>query len=486
LIEVPLDMPSRRSPVSLRTTISAGIALLAGLAGFTALVLVSLTAHLRHVGAEVASGIESVRVVEEAEVELLLHAREADPARRSEHARNLRLRLEEAGHYVTTDEEQRLLESCRHAIQRYLHAPPIDTPDASELAGSLSEAFRSTEALININVVQSQDALRHSAEADRMASVLGVITIAVLLPLVPLLVWWLWRRALEPLFELGRAMERFTAGDRSARARGEGPLELRRMAERFNDMAAELSRQRERQMAFLAGVAHDLRTPLSALKIATSIFSADGPPGNDAASGKMMELSRRQVDRMDRMVGDLLEITRIEAGQLELRLEPTDARGLAKAAVDLFEPTAPSHRFQVVMPEEPQWVECDPARVEQVLNNLVSNAIKYSPGGSAIRVTVASQADDVVLSVADEGQGIPENEQTHLFEPFRRSTLARASSIPGVGLGLFVANRIVTAHQGRIEVRSAPGQGSTFSVFLKASPAPRPTIEQRELAESKH
>src|SRR5262249_39563657 len=128
------------------------------------------------------------------------------------------------------------------------------------------------------------------------------------------------------------------------------------------------------------------------------------------------------------------------------------------------------HALIVSAPDEPVRLRCDPMRIEQVLANLVNNAIKYSPPGGTVRVTVAPRPDAAVVSVADEGVGMSADELAHVFDPFRRGA-GTSHAVPGTGLGLFVARRIVEAHDGGITVASAPGAGSTFTVRIPRSAA---------------
>jgi signal transduction histidine kinase len=133
--------------------------------------------------------------------------------------------------------------------------------------------------------------------------------------------------------------------------------------------------------------------------------------------------------------------------------------------VDLHQEISERHAVEIALADLPLSVECDPARLEQVLTNLLTNAIKYSPGGGRIVVSADRVGGNAVVTVADTGLGIPPEDRERIFEPFRRGN-AGAQNVPGVGLGLSVARRIVRAHQGDIEVESQPGMGSTFRIRL--------------------
>jgi signal transduction histidine kinase len=138
---------------------------------------------------------------------------------------------------------------------------------------------------------------------------------------------------------------------------------------------------------------------------------------------------------------------------------------MARSAVDLYAHTSRAHELRLHLPETPVVVRCDAARVEQVANNLVSNAIKYSPDGGRIDVSIERSADRAVLAISDEGVGIAQEELARIFQPFRRGIRLK-DAVPGLGLGLATSRRIVERHGGRIEVASSPGCGSTFRVVL--------------------
>ena len=222
-------------------------------------------------------------------------------------------------------------------------------------------------------------------------------------------------------------------------------------------------------MAFLACIAHDLRTPLAALKLSTGVIAPDGPLPPEDRVRRTAGIVRRQVELLDRMVGDFLDTARIEAGQLELKIDACDIRELVIAVTELFRSTSQAHTLILEAPADPLVIRCDAARVQQVLNNLISNAIKYAPAGGDVVIRVRREEKGAMMSVSDKGLGIPLDEQRSLFEPFQRAR-SSASAIPGLGLGLWISRRIARAHGGDIDLESAPGEGSTFTLRLPFDP----------------
>jgi signal transduction histidine kinase len=239
----------------------------------------------------------------------------------------------------------------------------------------------------------------------------------------------------------------------------EGPVEVRQMGVRFNEMASALERQRAAQIAFLGGVAHDLRNPLSTVRMSVESI----PPRPEAA--RPLAILKRQVARLDRMIGDFLDMSSIESGRLELRLARRDARELVQNTVEQFQAISPGRHIELSLPGDEVALVCDGLRIEQVTANLVSNALKYSPADAPVRVSLERAGGEARLVVADHGLGIAEEDQRRLFEPFRRVGLS-AESIPGVGRGLFIVRQIVEGHGGGLSLTSAPGRGSTFRVHL--------------------
>jgi signal transduction histidine kinase len=356
-----------------------------------------------------------------------------------------------------------LLRDAEDAIDAYLDAQRDASRTAEEVSALLESAFQRLDMFIQHKVEQSRVAQRNAASLDQRADLIAISTAALVLALAGWMIWWLHARAFRPIFTLSQAMSRFGEGDKSARAEVTGPLELRETARHFNQMAERIAEQRESQMAFLAGVAHDMRDPLSAIKASLSLLDYRLQIESDLRP--TFEVAYRQVTRLERMVGDFLETGKLEAGLLELQYEERDLRDLVREAVQSFQVTPSHHQLDLSLPEQSVPVRCDPVRIEQVVTNLLSNASKYSPQGGLITIVLRRELDDAVVAISDHGVGISNEDQARVFEPFRRVGLSK-ESIPGVGLGLFMVRQLVEAHAGRIELESNPGEGSTFSVHL--------------------
>jgi signal transduction histidine kinase len=313
--------------------------------------------------------------------------------------------------------------------------------------------------LIDINVQQVRDAEDEAAGWDGRADWIGGVALVTAVVIVGTLVWYLLTQAFRPVFLLADAIDHFARGDEHARASEIGPAELREIAVRFNMMADALARQREDRLAFLSGVAHDLRNPLNVLSMGVELIEAEP---DEARRREMLQRVRRQVGRLERMTSDFIDAAQIESGRVTLEPRRVDAGALAARSAEFFAGTT-SHRIELDLPREELPIVCDPYRFEQVLVNLISNAIKYSPQGGRVRVSVDRVDGGVVFSVSDEGIGMTPQEAAVVFEPFRRTGRLQAE-IPGAGLGLSIVRRIVDAHGGRITVTSEPGQGSKFAV----------------------
>jgi two-component system, OmpR family, sensor histidine kinase MtrB len=458
--------------MSLRRSFLVFAAALAVIDTGIALGLILLTTNVHRAAQKVGIEVESLRVGEQLELGLISLRDETDPVGRAATATGVRHQLREAAGYMASEQERGILASLQRDVDHYLAA--LDRATALEAGparvrddtrAAFEPAFASARHWMQLNVEQGRAAERAAARWAGIADIVGVTAILLLVVGLGGVAWWLQRRTFRPALQLAGAIERYARGDRTARASEQDPEEFRTIARCFNEMAHTLDRQRADQLAFLAGVAHDIRNPLGALKMATDMIAPDQSLPPEPRLRQLVARIGRQIGRLERMVHDFLDASRIESGHLELQTEDCDVRELVRVTLDLFEPVAASHRLVVSVPDEPVRVQCDPMRIEQVLANLVNNAIKYSPPGGSVRVAIARRPEAVVITVADEGVGMSADEIDHVFDPFRRGAGA-GLGIPGAGLGLFVARRIVEAHGGEIAVDSTQGTGSTFTVRL--------------------
>ena len=237
-----------------------------------------------------------------------------------------------------------------------------------------------------------------------------------------------------------------------------------------------LRRADRRKDEFLATLSHELRNPLAPIRNALHILRQTGP---GEAADRVHEMLDHQLARLIRLVDDLLEVSRISGGRLDLRREPVDLATVLQSAIETSSPLieGASHRLTVSLPERPLVVDADPIRLGQVLSNLLSNAAKYTADGGHIHVTVRRDGATAVIAVRDDGIGIPAEMQSRVFDMFAQvdRTLKRAQG--GLGIGLALARTLVELHGGRIEVHSAGlNQGSEFVVRI---PAPQSRHKSR-------
>jgi PAS domain S-box-containing protein len=250
---------------------------------------------------------------------------------------------------------------------------------------------------------------------------------------------------------------------------------LYRDAQAARETAEEAIRLRD---LFLSVASHELKTPLTSLLLQTQLLER-----RVARGGLLPEREQRtirvvadQAQRLDRLIAALLDISRLELGQLSLSVAPVDLCALARRVVTEIQPTSDAHPITCAIAESPLLVAGDELRLEQVLQNLVQNAVKYSPAGGPVEVEVAARDGRVCLAVADRGIGLPEDALPRLFERFYRAPNADPRQISGMGIGLYVVREIVRLHGGQVQAARREGAGSRFTVCLPqlAPPAEAP------------
>jgi signal transduction histidine kinase len=254
-----------------------------------------------------------------------------------------------------------------------------------------------------------------------------------------------------------------------------------RLEEELHQRAEELAQADRRKDEFLAMLGHELRNPLAPIRNAIQVMQMLGPP--DPQLRWARDVIDRQVRQMARLVDDLLDVSRISRGKITLNREVVELAGIIERAVEssrsLLE--VRRHQFAELMPPEKIWLEADPARLAQVVANLLNNAAKYTEAGGQIRLAVAREGGAAVVRVQDNGMGIPADFLPHVFDLFTQGDRSLARSEGGLGIGLTLVKSLVEMHGGSVEAHSqGPNQGSEFVVRLPILAAPPARVAQEQ------
>lgn len=278
--------------------------------------------------------------------------------------------------------------------------------------------------------------------------------------------FWLSSRALKPINKITGAAARIAAADDlKTRLAWSGPMdELGRLTSVFNQMMQRLEHLFSVQQRFVADVSHELRTPLTAIRGNLDIIKRYGMDKDS------LDAIESETDRMTRLVADLLLLARADYGGLTLELEPLDADTIVSEVYREARVLAKAHDIRVqILDFEPVRVNGNADRIKQLMLNLVSNALKFTPEGGTITLNIRLEDYDCVLEVGDTGIGISPEDQARIFDRFYQADESRARKTgEGAGLGLSIAKWIVDAHRGTISVRSEVGKGTTFVIKIPA------------------
>lgn len=299
-------------------------------------------------------------------------------------------------------------------------------------------------------------------------SVRGIVPFMAVVALIGALAGGLLSRMLlSPLQGLTDGAEAIANQNLAYRVPVNGTTEMRMVAESFNDMAGNLEQAELLRRQMLADVSHELRNPLHVLRGNLQAMVDGVYPMDEQEVGRLLD----QTDHLTSLVNDLHELALAEARQLPLATEKLDLGLLVKDVGTAFRPLAASEdiglRIELLGP--PPQVRVDPSRFQQILQNLLWNAIRHTPAGGQIMLSVERQGDKAVVTVSDNGSGMSAEHLPHVFDRFYRVESARDRETGGAGLGLAIVKAIVEAHGGSVIVASAGvDQGSTFTVIVPA------------------
>ncbi|WP_261166085.1 MtrAB system histidine kinase MtrB [Microbacterium sp. Marseille-Q6965] len=299
----------------------------------------------------------------------------------------------------------------------------------------------------------------------------------VLVLIMGLVTWLVLRSVAEPIVEVAETSRRLASGDLKVRIDVHGEDEIAVLGRSFNQMADSIERQIGElaelslvQQRFVSDVSHELRTPLTTIRLAADMLN-DRREAFDPATGRAAELLHEQVARFEQLLTDLLEISRYDAGSVELALEARPLAQLTEEVVESMRPLAQQHdtELRIVAPGGHGPVDMDPRRIRRILRNLIGNAIEHGEGRPIV-VTVDSDEDAVAVGVRDYGMGMSAEESQRVFDRFWRADPSRRRTIGGTGLGLSIALGDAKLHGGTLEVWSALGRGTNFVLTLPRRP----------------
>lgn len=292
------------------------------------------------------------------------------------------------------------------------------------------------------------------------------------------------RSVVRPLRRVETAAARIAGGDYQQRIPVEGPQEVQDLALQFNEMAArveaaiaEIQKQEGLRREFVASVSHDLRTPVTSIQGFVTAL-ADDVSGDPDTRRRHLAIVQEEIQRLSRLIDDLFEFAKLEAGQLSFHMEPFDLADLVRACAASAQPSAEQSEVSLTTAgaDAPLRLTGDRERVAQVILNLVYNALRFTPEGGRVAVSLRQAGGWAEVSVADNGAGIAPEDLSQIFGRFYKGRQQGRRILGGTGLGLAIAKSLVEAHGGRISVKSEPGKGSTFTFTLPfgSTPPSRP------------
>jgi len=345
-------------------------------------------------------------------------------------------------------------------------------PDTASGVGS-SYVFQQDDVVFNLIVqgelvgylVTPRDSIaRRFGFARAIVFPIGIVSFILALFLV-VVAALLMRRFVNPLADVIFAAREVSSGKLNTRIPMEGPQDLQSLSESFNEMASSLERSDRERRDMLADIAHELRTPLSVIRgrlegIVDGIYSENGP---------QVSMALEQTYLMQRLVDDLRLLTLVETRQLAFDKRDVDIVRVINSVIDMFSAEAQEKNISLSFSEKSGNLNAvlDPQRFEQVLSNLVGNAIRYVPEGGKVWITANETKDGIQVAVNDNGKGIPAEDLPYIFDRFWRKEKSRSRATGGTGLGLAIAKQLIEAQGGTIEAWNVPEGGLQVVVELK-------------------
>ena len=375
--------------------------------------------------------------------------------------------LRAMSHFATSMQEQALVKEITGRYRAFEEAvaqnPPKPTESINHLAGAFLESVKLYRKHHKARVMSG---LRKTVRLDRYLELWPALLVFAVAAIAGVGAMVILQRIAGPAIGLNRAAARFGQGDYTARVPVKRDDELGRVCATFNNMADDIAHRETDRLNLIASVAHDIKNPLVAAGGTARLLQRK--PDSDRRN-QWADTIVRQVATIEGIVHDLMDSVQVETGSLSLHIREVDLAELLRSIQSEYAGLSSGCRM-IYEGDETCVVPCDLHRMERVLVNLVSNAMKYSPAQGAIFLKAAKSGKKAVVSVRDQGVGIDPEDLAILFQPFGRIRRTLAMS-RGSGLGLFVVKKIVDAHEGTVKVMSRPGAGTTFEIILPAHEA---------------
>jgi two-component system sensor histidine kinase GlrK len=383
----------------------------------------------------------------------------------------------------TSPEGRQILEQARRFQQDRLSlfhtelehtsaTPGLISPDYESRRNELMDHMTATldhyvdfhEAAISAGVSRSRES---SAQAEAITEQLVLLALLFGIGLAGIASYTI----LRPLRQLQAHIKQIGQGNFKASLNIRAPSELRDLVDTVNWMGGKLQELDDMKGEFLAHVSHELRTPMASIQEGTHLLLDEIPGPLSQEQRTTLRIMADSSRRLITLISTILDLSKMDAGMMEYRIVPTDLKRITDMSVNKIRLLADAKHVQLVVeaPAQRVWVKADAIRIEQVLDNLLSNALKFSPEGGVVKTQMKADHKAGVLEVAvsDVGPGIPADELPHIFERFYQGSTKSRHSTPGSGLGLALAKKVVEAHGGRIWIESEVKKGTTVRFILR-------------------
>ncbi len=340
--------------------------------------------------------------------------------------------------------------------------PPDLTIPMSQLQPESDSAFEAVKGAMKEQVAAAAET---GKKAQRISWIAGVVSVLVGVFVLGVIV----RSITDPLRRLTQGTRAISKGQFWHRIPAHGKDEFAELARDFNAMTEKLGELDKMKRDFVSHVSHDLKAPLASIRQIMHLLLEQIPGPLNQQQQDLIRLSYNGAERLAAMVGNLLDVSRMEAGSMEYQMSANDVIALIKSVTEEFDIQAREKgiRLQLECAEPAVFAECDRDRIIQVVGNLYENALKFSPPDAAIVTRVGRVKSEIVISVSDSGPGVPDGHKERIFHKFHQVKHGKKLAGQGVGLGLAICKTIVEAHHGQIWVEDNPNGGSIFSFALR-------------------